>query len=376
MKRTRSQAFAEELQEDEEMANAVTVDEPDTDADAQTMDKEKQVWESVREEHFEGSQSASIIFSLVFTGIVIDQVPLTLHRQYALMEELDQQTHGYLDDIVPTLRKYVAYRRNVESGATTTTHTVPLPTPPTPIFKTPVRPLLHPTGSSTPNLLSLPAERTKPPETGREMLSHVAWLAEELMGAAQEKVNLAQAAHDYISRQIQVLAQSIKEQEASIALGTRPGTQLAPILLPDVAPPSRWTKGVAGTLVLDEDPENAEDAPTTVGVVVEETEQPQPTKRRGGRKGKRPAIKPSEGSGAEQNTSLKITLPAMDNRLYCYCHKPSAGEMVACDNEECENQWFHLSCIGLATLPEEDETWYCQDCDPIRVPLKKRGRKR
>ncbi|KIK63792.1 hypothetical protein GYMLUDRAFT_40869 [Collybiopsis luxurians FD-317 M1] len=321
------------------------------------------------------------------------------------MEELDQQTHGtspffshfrlaptptgYLDDIIPTLRKYVTHRRNLENGALLSNNIAEISVPSTPaaststsVPKTPLRSLHHSVTTprtSTPIPLSLPAERIKAPETGKELLSHIAWLAEELMSAAQEKVNLAQAAHDYISRQIQVLAQSIKEQEASIALGTRPGTQLAPILLPDVAPPSRWTKNVTGTLVLDDDEPlgKVEETPTTLGIVVDETEQPQHSKRRG-RKGRRPTMRLFEDSatGQTQTHSLKITLPAMDNRLYCYCRKPSAGEMVACDNEECVNQWFHLSCIGLATLPQEDETWYCEDCDPSKVLSKKRGRRR
>lgn len=128
-----------------------------------------------------------------------------------------------------------------------------------------------------------------------------------------------------ISRQIQVLGQSIKEQEACIALGIRPGTQLAPILLPDVLPPSRWTKNVAGGLVLDDDEQEGTGATsTTLGILVDEAEQP--VKRSKTRKGRRPAATDDPGTG--KTTSLKITLPAMyDNRLYCYCHKPSDGEV-------------------------------------------------
>ena len=40
----------------------------------------------------------------------------------------------------------------------------------------------------------------KPPYTNRELLSHVAWLLEELLRAAQEKVCLAQAANDSVRR--------------------------------------------------------------------------------------------------------------------------------------------------------------------------------
>ncbi|KAF9070356.1 hypothetical protein BDP27DRAFT_1323898 [Rhodocollybia butyracea] len=363
MKRRRSQAFPDVAVEEQVHFQSEEDEQTEEEEEARRLDKERDIWESVKEEHFE----------------VVDQLPLTLHRQYTLMKELDQQTHGYLDDLAPILRRYAAYRRKIETGTLTeaepTAPSTPVASSSTLGLKTPARSVQ--VSEITPRTLSplasplaLPVERIKPPQTGKEMLSHVAWLAEELMSAAQEKVNLAQAAHDYISRQIQVLGQSIKEQEASIALGARPGTQLAPVLLPEVAPPSRWTRNVAGRLVLDDDePEDGIEVPTTVGILVDEIEQP-PIKRTRGRKGRRSTEKETDDYG-ENTLSLKITLPAT---RWCYCHKPSDGEMVACDNENCQNQWFHLACTGLPQLPDESDTWYCDDCDPGKNSKKLRKR--
>lgn len=71
-----------------------------------------------------------------------------------------------------------------------------------------------------------------------------------------------------------------------------------------------------------------------------------------------------------------------DEPKYCYCGRGSYGQMIACDNENCEKEWFHLGCTGLKTAPGENgefqslrqssrpETnlwtvkWYCNDCDP------------
>jgi hypothetical protein len=36
---------------------------------------------------------------------------------------------------------------------------------------------------------------------------------------------------------------------------------------------------------------------------------------------------------------------------YCYCNQVSFGEMVACDNDACPREWFHLSCVGLTKPP-------------------------
>lgn len=50
-----------------------------------------------------------------------------------------------------------------------------------------------------------------------------------------------------------------------------------------------------------------------------------------------------------------------DDRAYCYCSQPSYGEMVGCENSECPREWFHISCLGLKTVPSE-EKWYCPEC--------------
>ncbi|KAI7901011.1 uncharacterized protein BX663DRAFT_487983 [Cokeromyces recurvatus] len=46
--------------------------------------------------------------------------------------------------------------------------------------------------------------------------------------------------------------------------------------------------------------------------------------------------------------------------LYCYCNQVSYGEMVACDNMNCEIEWFHLACVNLKTVPKGK--WYCDYC--------------
>lgn len=40
-----------------------------------------------------------------------------------------------------------------------------------------------------------------------------------------------------------------------------------------------------------------------------------------------------------------------DEPLYCYCNGVSYGEMVACDANDCEREWFHLDCVGLKAAP-------------------------
>ena len=41
----------------------------------------------------------------------------------------------------------------------------------------------------------------------------------------------------------------------------------------------------------------------------------------------------------------------LDEERYCYCNGVSYGEMVGCDGDECQREWFHLHCVGLAKAP-------------------------
>ena len=38
---------------------------------------------------------------------------------------------------------------------------------------------------------------------------------------------------------------------------------------------------------------------------------------------------------------------APNEPAYCICKRVSCGEMVGCDNDDCETEWFHFGCVGL-----------------------------
>jgi PHD-finger len=56
--------------------------------------------------------------------------------------------------------------------------------------------------------------------------------------------------------------------------------------------------------------------------------------------------------------------------VYCYCHKVSFGEMIACDNPECAIEWFHFGCVGISVDNRPKGKWYCDEC----MALKKAGK--
>lgn len=47
-----------------------------------------------------------------------------------------------------------------------------------------------------------------------------------------------------------------------------------------------------------------------------------------------------------------------DEPLYCYCNNVSYGEMVACDADNCEKEWFHLGCVGLKVPPSQNSEFF------------------
>lgn len=57
---------------------------------------------------------------------------------------------------------------------------------------------------------------------------------------------------------------------------------------------------------------------------------------------------------------LNAAHPAGEHEpVYCQCQRPSHGNMVACDNDECPFEWFHYECVGLTEAPPPDQEWFC-----------------
>ncbi|EGF80585.1 hypothetical protein BATDEDRAFT_24326 [Batrachochytrium dendrobatidis JAM81] len=67
-----------------------------------------------------------------------------------------------------------------------------------------------------------------------------------------------------------------------------------------------------------------------------------------------------EGPSLFSTDLARSETPEMDEQLYCFCQQVSYGEMIACDNEDCPHEWFHLECVGLSEPP--NGVWFCKDC--------------
>ncbi|KAE8684997.1 PHD finger protein ING2 [Hibiscus syriacus] len=63
-------------------------------------------------------------------------------------------------------------------------------------------------------------------------------------------------------------------------------------------------------------------------------------------------------------TPLEVDQPIDPNEpTYCVCHQVSFGDMIACDNENCQGgEWFHYACVGLTPETRFKGKWYCPTC--------------
>ena len=74
----------------------------------------------------------------------------------------------------------------------------------------------------------------------------------------------------------------------------------------------------------------------------------------------------------KSSSSDNTVLSSSTDTLICYCEQPESGEMVGCDNHECEIKWFHFECVQISKKPKSKK-WYCPDCR--KLPQFKRGKK-
>ncbi|EIN14369.1 hypothetical protein PUNSTDRAFT_80677 [Punctularia strigosozonata HHB-11173 SS5] len=61
-----------------------------------------------------------------------------------------------------------------------------------------------------------------------------------------------------------------------------------------------------------------------------------------------------------------------DTQLWCVCNRGSFGQMIGCDSKTCQYSWFHLECLQMTKIPEEQTEWICPYCEE-KAAKKPRG---
>ncbi|KAG8985907.1 hypothetical protein FRB94_004929 [Tulasnella sp. JGI-2019a] len=210
--------------------------------------------------------------------------------------------------------------------------------------------------------LSARKAKQKPMLSTVDILRRISNLTQALVRASEEKLGLASNAYDLTDRHVRSLDAAIKGYETSLVLGTRSGTRPTNAVLP---------AGDAAIFAAGDDADG-QIAEVAGDIAVQLTASKPKTKK--GRERKRSGDtrkKYDDEKGVDLGVSLEpdatpalnVGMPVSEHEpVYCTCRSVSAGVMVACDAEDCQFEWFHLSCVGLAEPPKGRNKWYCPDC--------------
>lgn len=314
---------------------------------------------------------------------IVEQLPLEVHRAFALMRELEGQMRTRVTGMVHDIATYHHARLTLPTTSSPTSHS-------------------DEEGSEdeAETLLGARLPSTHGGDAGwmdkaerMQLLRGISSAANESVKAAEEKMGLAATAYEWIDRHIRRLDGDIAKLEASILLGLRSGTQEsrgareALGLAPDspTPTPAEPVVSVADTAALTKAAgarrgrTRSRSNTTTPKQATTKLPSPQPRspgptqpseapprKRRGGRK-----PRPSAGRRKSTVGDAAVVVVGPDTSdmpfdptepRYCYCDQISFDQMVACDNDDCPIEWFHYACVGLEAQPKAE--WFCRFCAP------------
>ncbi|KAI8362053.1 inhibitor of growth proteins N-terminal histone-binding-domain-containing protein [Mortierella sp. GBAus27b] len=282
-----------------------------------------------------GSTTTRAAESLAYLDDYLDTVeslPLELQRQFTLMQDLDAKAQSIMAQVGSKAAEFID---NVQTCTS--------------------------------------EERIKMLQSLNEMLL-------ESLRQGEEKVALATAAYDVVDRHVRRLDDDLQKYEdeqmigpgrlgnvSSSASGATALDRKEESSNPATSNATSSNKKGASSSAQDNSTSkrkkthNATNSSSTSNA----TSTPTGEKRKGGN------ITSSSANKVAKKTTSFTELPIDPNEpLYCYCQQVSYGEMVACDNADCEIEWFHLSCAGLKAPPKGK--WYCKDCSQkSKKPQKK-----
>lgn len=231
---------------------------------------------------------------------IVEQLPLELQRTFHLLKELDQGSEKAKADMDSVWKAYSCARGELSDEAQRYAH-----------------------------------------------LARLRDLSQQSISLAEEKLAMALSAYDTIDRQIRRLDNDLLKNERSLYAGLRheleghDDTMHTPVPRETdrFSPAGQLLTFWSGLVSLD---------PLVCLAYLQEHMQKQ-------------APEPST-----PDTHAVVPLDAIEadpsEPRYCYCDRFSYGDMVACDNDDCPREWFHIGCVGLDQPPKG--TWYCQFCAP------------
>ncbi|TKA53545.1 hypothetical protein B0A53_03836 [Rhodotorula sp. CCFEE 5036] len=334
---------------------AETEGRDDNDSDAQSnLEEMERIYDMLAEDYHD----------------IVAELPIEYQRTFLLMRDLEDQQIARTKDFKAALQDYLAStqaqpNRTAETTKSASSSAAPSPAPST----------------STTTTEGGAGSLSRVGSVGRDKMLKVAEMATAAVRAGEDKVGLAITLYDAVDRHIQRLDADLARYEDSLVIGLRDGT------LPSHDAPSAMRKSPPGpttslgAIALGEkeaydDPAAAATSSVRAGAATEEggrtaTGSPRTTRKKPARSAqdlekerewkRRKELVREERQRKKRQDLEGNGMPVDPNEpVYCYCNRVSFGEMIACENEDCAREWFHLECVGLDKAPEG--AWYCDDC--------------
>ncbi|KAL4213194.1 hypothetical protein AB4K20DRAFT_1885376 [Rhizopus microsporus] len=253
----------------------------------------------------------------------LEAIPVDLQRNFTLMRELD----GYAQDLIETVSREAIYLID--------------------------------------NIKDMD------PNTRIDKFKYFMTVLTETLKRGEEKVALAKSTFDIVERHCNRLDSNLVKFEEEQTLGDARITTL-----PGLEPSSRYLK--EGTDIREKTAKRLErerkevkgekrivkkrkTVKDTNGSLSPSALRTQALKESRSIKTDNKLKQANKNGNAKSKTVVPADLPIDPNEpLYCYCQQVSFGDMVACDNSDCEIEWFHVACVDLKTVPKGK--WYCNNC--------------
>lgn len=219
--------------------------------------------------------------------------------------------------------------------------------------------MISQTKEQTRNCLSYPSQHSKKATPDQEELveklrKEIEANQENALSLCTEKVLLAQQAYDLIDSHVKRLDEDLSQfaedlkQEGKIAPDE-------PVILPPASLRDEKRKGNFFT-------------PSTKRLEVRAERERDCDKdwEKDREKDRDSELMPPPGSSKKKSIPASVDgdQPIDPNEpTYCICGQVSFGDMIACDNENCEGgEWFHYQCVGLSSETRFKGKWYCPSC--------------
>ncbi|KAG1169223.1 hypothetical protein G6F70_001806 [Rhizopus microsporus] len=245
----------------------------------------------------------------------LEAIPVDLQRNFTLMRELD----GYAQDLIETVSREAIYLID--------------------------------------NIKDMD------PNTRIDKFKYFMTVLTETLKRGEEKVALAKSTFDIVERHCNRLDSNLVKFEEEQTLGDARITTL-----PGLEPSSRYLK--EGTDIREKTAKRLErerkevkgekrivkkrkTVKDTNGSLSPSALRTQALKESRSIKTDNKLKQANKNGNAKSKTVVPADLPIDPNEpLYCYCQQVSFGDMVACDNSDCEIEWFHVACVDLKTVPK------------------------